>query len=143
VYLSDVEQRCRLETALHEAEDALDDTLIRGGDVEAARLALNLAQADLDAWGKQILQVIPAPIGMVAVFERRDGQEEHIPVSYLALHRSGRVLPYIYIGNCEPLMPAHAPNFLRVDHHWPPEPSLSISEIGRELLTEGSRTWRG
>ena len=129
------EHRCRLESALQAAEDVLDDAIRSPkGDADAARRGIDIAQARLDDWDQQIVQVTPAPNGMVAVFERRDGLEEHIPVSYLALHRSGRVYPYIFVGNCESMLPQYAPNFLRIDHRWMHDGELSFSDLGHELV---------
>lgn len=140
------EERCRLESELRSAEDELDVAIqSRKGDPEAARRRIDAAQAELDVWDRQIIQVSPAPNGMVAVFERRDGLEEHIPVSYLALHRSGRVYPYIFVGNCESILPQYAPNFLRIDHNWMMNGEVSLSEIAHELVSveRGLRKWFG
>lgn len=131
----ELEERCRLESALSSAEDALDAAIqSRGGDVEGARRVLDLAQAKLDRWDSQVVQVSPAPAGMVAVFERQDGLEEHIPVSFLALHRSGRVLPYIYVGNCEQELPYRSPNFLRIDHTWMYQGEVSMGDIAEKMV---------
>lgn len=130
----EVEERCRLHDAyqnsLLELERSVGDTAC---DIEKVRARFDEAQAKLEAWDGHVVQVIPAPMGMVAVFERRDGLEELIPVSYLGLQRSGRVAPYIFTGNCQSKIPTNFASFLRIDFQdFLGAGEVSFSEIGRE-----------
>lgn len=112
----DDEERCRLKSEIEEARKDLDDCLKYGdGDLVKARTRLNRAYDNLSAWESTITQVFSPPAGMIAVFEREDGMEEYLPVVYLALHHSGKVLPYVMTGNCESRVPSDFPNFLRID----------------------------
>lgn len=128
------QERCRLDAAYRAALDAFELALGVGkGDVQAARELLDVTQLALEDWDNHVVQVIPAPIGMVAVFERRDGLEEVIPVSYIALHRSGRTAPYMFMGNCQPKAPAQFSSFLRVDfRHLMGAGEVAFSEVGME-----------
>ena len=126
----DDERRCRLESAVKEAEFELNDAIKYGSDdLLDLRHKLNEARDELYAWRNEILQVFSPPAGMVAVFERRDSLEEYIPVSFLALHRSGRVLPYILVANCESKVPSDYPNFLRID-----QASAMTDEVPLEFI---------
>lgn len=109
------DHRCRLEADHRKALDGFKLALDSSGDLEGARRRLDRAQEELFTWDEHVVQVSSPPQGMVAVFERRDGLEELIPVSYLGLQRSGRVVPYILLGNCEPKVPSHIQTFLRID----------------------------
>lgn len=101
---------------MRELDRDLHDAIRFGsGDLISLRTQLNAARDELHTWQNTITQVFAAPVGMVAVFERRDTFEEYIPVAFLALHRSGRVLPYILVGNCESKVPSDYPNYLRID----------------------------
>lgn len=126
------EERCRLndayQVALVEFEQALND-----GDLRAAKERLEETQTRLEVWDGHIVQVIPAPSGMVAVFERRDGREELIPVSYLGLQRSGRVLPYMFTGNCQSKVPTNFSSFLRIDFkEFLGSGEVALCDIGNE-----------
>jgi len=130
--LWEYEERCRLndayQAALLEFEQSLND-----GDLKDAKERLEETQIRLEAWDGHVVQVIPSPSGMVAVFERRDGLEELIPVSYLALQRSGRVVPYIFTGNCQPKVPTHFASFLRIDFkELLGSGEVALADIGRE-----------
>jgi hypothetical protein len=140
------EQRCRLkdayEAARAEYEDALEEDSPK--DLGAIMERLEETQAALEGWDDHVTQVVPAPSGMVAVFERRDGLEELIPVGYIALTRSGRVSPYIFEGNCQARRPTSYPNFLRVDYQLPGE--VALSDIGHERTEPAPRNlalWQG
>lgn len=129
------EERCRLREAYKLAQAAYEDALEEGSsaDLHQAIEGREGALATLEAWENHVTQVIQAPSGMVAVFERRDGLEEHIPVSYLGLHRSGRVYPYIFVGNCLARRPTSYPNFLRVDFAGLMQTrEAALDDIGRE-----------
>jgi hypothetical protein len=130
----DDENRCRLESAIKELERDLDDAIKYGtGDLIQLRTQLNAAREALYEWRNQITQVFAAPAGMVAVFERRDTLEEYIPVSFLALHRSGKVFPYIFVGNCESQIPSDYPNFLRIDFARASEEALPLECLATEV----------
>lgn len=128
------EQRCRLADDYRDALEGLERALESGrGDIHGAKAALEEAQMALDEWDEHIVQVIPAPTGMVAVFERRDGREELIPVSYIGLQRSGKVMPYMLMGNCQPKTPTQFASFLRVDfNNLMGSGEVAFSEVGRE-----------
>lgn len=129
-------KRDRLAAAVHVAIDHFEHVLTRmDGSPTEAKKRLDAAQAALDAWDNHILQVISPPHGMVAVFERSDGLEEVIPVSYLARHRSGRVLPYIYVGNCEPKTPVQYATFLRIDFQPMMAGEVDLGVEGKEDMS--------
>lgn len=113
---SEREERCRLESAVTLAQRQLDGAISSNSpDLVKLRTKLNTAHDALVTWDHHVLQVFSPPAGMVAVFEREDGLEEYIPVGYLGLTRSGRVFPYLFMGNCESKVPSDYPNFLRID----------------------------
>lgn len=127
-------ERCRLKEAYREAQEAFNDALgDMDSDLAASKHAVEEALSQLEAWENYVVQIIAAPLGMVAIFERRDGHEEVIPVSYLALHRSGRVAPYVFMGNCQAQQPSHAASFLRIDFsHFLISNEVPFSDIARE-----------
>ena len=128
------EEQCRLESAARLSQKMLDDAIHRGsGDLISLRSNLNRAREDLRVWGDHVLQVFSPPAGMVAVFEREDGLEEYIPISYLGLTRGGRVYPYMLLGNCESKMPADYPNFLRIDNVHVMTNEVAFEVMGTEL----------
>lgn len=140
------EQRCRLEDVYQGALAEFERALQFGkGDIEASKERLDSAQSALDEWDEHVVQVIPAPIGMVAVFERRDGREEVIPVSYIGLQRSGRVTPYMFMGNCQPRIPTQFSSFLRIDFkNLMGSGEVAFSEVGREVtepISEEEVSW--
>lgn len=134
------EHRCRLKKAYRKAQEELQTALERpvgestGEDVTILQVNLELAQLELEAWEEEVTQVSSPPVGMVAVFERRDGMEEVIPVSYMGLQRCGRVVPYIYVGNCESKIPTQFPNFLRIDfNHLMGRGEVAPTEVMADL----------
>jgi peptidoglycan/xylan/chitin deacetylase (PgdA/CDA1 family) len=139
--------RCRLEAAITAAQRLLDAAIKHNSpDLVRLRTELNAAHEALVAWDYHVVQVFSSPAGMVAVFEREDGLEEYIPVSYLGLTRSGRVFPYLFMGNCESKIPSDYPNFLRIDFASTMGGEVPFEFLGTEMAPgpekEARRAWQ-
>jgi hypothetical protein len=139
------EQRCKLEGDYQDALDDFERSLVHlRGDPILAKERLDAAQEALDGWDEHVVQITPAPAGMVAVFERKDGLEEVIPVSYIGLQRSGRAVPYILLGNCEPKVPTRFSTFLRIDFSHLMGGEFALTEVGNEeteRIPNGEPPW--
>lgn len=134
MWQADRAERSRLESAIHAAQSLLDGAIKHNSpDLVRIRNQLNAAHEALVSWDHHVVQAFSPPVGMVAVFEREDGLEEYIPVSYMGLTRSGRVFPYLLLGNCESKIPSDFSTFLRIDFTSTMEGEVPFELLGTEM----------